>query len=262
MGPFQNILFLRPMHPKGAKSYRYKAWESEMRGMQKTVLCTAILRNNLGWIKFLVQNGADVNACSDLFLIQSREVADYLISCGMDVNKLSLYLACKNGLIDTIEMMISIGAKVTTKDENGNGCLDGLFKRDSLSKLDTSIITRICEIVLLQTKDIDALTKEPKDFLWRVCRLGSLELFNLFYTEGVKIDSTSDCDAPILGAIESENLDLVKYLVEHHGAVINARSVRHFARSLNKKKKARMDDTEDDKGSLTEIVNYLSSFQK
>lgn len=183
-----------------------------------TALSTAIDKIRIETVKFLVENGADVNLCSSRFNFVSREIADYLVDCGMDVNKISLYEVCRRDLTESMEIMLSIGAKVNTKSIYGEGCLDGVLdysKQDYCGSFWNHIITlvlNVCRIILPKAENVNDLTQTPKNLLYRVCHMGSKELVDLFRKYGANFNAPfTVCDPPIIGAIESCNLDLVRY---------------------------------------------------
>ena len=92
---------------------------------------------NLELVKYLVSNGAHVNAKSKddlipLHLTTDVEIAKYLVTKGANVNakdkdgKTPLFFAVNNRNVEFIEFIISKGADVNAKDKDGHTTFDCL----------------------------------------------------------------------------------------------------------------------------------------
>lgn len=222
----------------------------EYRGYSCTALEFAIIENKFDMVKLLLNNGADINLCSDNYLFKIENIGNYLLDRGLDVTKLSMYSACLGGHISLIERMISLGAKVSTKSQSGFGCLDGIMMAGTYGKLhEVQLIIKVCKLLFANGAKIEENTSE---MLWRVCQTASLELIQLFFSHGADFNIKFYlCDPPIFGAIKSGNLEVVKFLVETLHVDLNVKdkwynsSPLRYAGFIS--------------GDRTAIVNYLSS---
>lgn len=197
----------------------YQCADSTVR--TQSALNFAVCYDQFEIAKVLVEHGADINLCDDR-LFGKEQIAHYLMDCGLDVTNRSMFWACRKGLISVVERMISLGANVNTKDANRSS-LDGLFRPITFRDLP---ILEICKLLFANGAKIENGNANTAGILHRVCLLGNMELIKLFVSHGADFNMKSDkCNPPIFGAIETGNLEVIKFLIENLHVDINITNV-------------------------------------
>lgn len=197
---------------------RYNTW------LQVAAMCG----NNM-IVRYLVENGADVNSVDDtgftvcMYACESgnREVIKYLLECGVDINKEDnngrtvLSVASSKNYCDVVTYLLRMGADVNTKDFLG------------WSPIIIACNNNNMELVVRLVKygaDVDAVGEESCTALMYACDRENMDIVRYLVERRVDVNrKNSGGWTALLIACKKNNLELVQYLVEH-GSDINCES--------------------------------------
>jgi len=169
-------------------------------------------------IKYLEKHGADINKAdkdgvTPLFMATQTgnvNIIKYLVEHGADTNKqnlkgnIPLHVAGEKGYENIVKYLVEHGADINKQNNNGLTPLD-IAKRMKNEKI---------------VEYLEGENKKSNDFK-NALKQGDLSSVENLIQRGARVNKEwEDGDTPLSIAICNENLDLIKYLVEH-GANIN-----------------------------------------
>lgn len=215
-----------------------------------TLLIKAVKSKNYEIIRYLLDNGAKIEAKDDLgftafqYLIEpynrNEPLIDLFLEKGADINagdpsgKSMMFYAIEREHIQKVKQLHHKGASIDVYDNRGY--------RPRVD--DREIIVFIVE----NGANINALDNRHDSYLCAAVYKNDLELAHFLVDKG--IDLNINCyfeEPPLIKAIEDDNITLVKFLVDN-GADVNAEG--YFKKNV-------MDYAEKRKNS--EIISYLES---
>ncbi|TMW69651.1 hypothetical protein Poli38472_001807 [Pythium oligandrum] len=137
-----------------------------------------------------------------------------LLAFEVDVNALGpndrtvLHSACESGKTDLIRRLLDLGLDLAATDVNGFTPLRYACNRGDIA---------VVELLLAEGADATVLDKEGETLLHTGCR-GGLDVVKLMLKRGLDVNALDDYGRNALHfAVEGNNLDVVKYLMEEHG---------------------------------------------
>jgi ankyrin repeat protein len=190
-----------------------------------TPLMMAVITDRLDLVKFLVENGADIETTNEVNLtaltIASEkghlDIVKYLVKNGADLNKEGKYgysalMFATEGHLEIIKYLVKNGADINKEDKNGYSALIFASAEGRL------------EIVKYLVENGADLNKEGKDGLSALIiasQNGHLDIVKYLVENGANINKGNKNGYSALMIASRENyLDIVKYLVKN-GADIN-----------------------------------------
>jgi ankyrin repeat protein len=175
------------------------------------IACKSETHNNLDIVKYLVAQGADVEAEDDN-------------------NHTPLHKACKGGNLDVVKYLVDVQrANVNAKDKynktplhNACYCRNGRRFGLGLEGLD------VVKYLVKHGADVKAKDHYNNTPLHYACRNGNLDMVNYLIEQGADVEAKdNDNDTLLHYACYNGNLELVKYLVVEQGADMNAKDNRN-----------------------------------
>jgi ankyrin repeat protein/CHAT domain-containing protein len=177
-------------------------------------------------IKFLIDNGADVNAkdkngYTALMVAVKHdhiELVKLLIDKGVDVNvkhkgnKTALMSAAKRGNTETVKLLIDKDADVNAKDKKGKTAL-----------MIAARLGNTKTVKLLIDKGADVNAKDSSDYttLMRAVRLGNTEIVKLLIENGADVNAKNKADrTALMSSVVFKKAETTALLLEY-GADIN-----------------------------------------
>ena len=196
------------------------------------LLLKASEKGDLEGVKFLIENGADVNAkgCCDYTPLHEAaekghlEVVKYLISKGADVNAKStgvftsgytpLHMAAGGGYLEVVKYLVSNGVDVNAKGEYGDTPLHEAAEKGHLE---------VVKYLVKNGADVNAKNEDGDTPLYYAAYKGHLEVVKYLISKGAVVNAKGCCDyTPLHKAAEKGHLEVVKYLVSN-GVDVNAK---------------------------------------
>ena len=151
------------------------------------LLHIACKKNNVDLVKYLVDNGADINRLECLNF------------------RTPLCIACENNNVDLVKYLVEHGADINKADGLGTP-LSIACSRGNLA---------IVEYLVEHGADINKAA-EFETPLSEACSRGNLAIVEYLVEHGANVDQKDNLgQAPLHIACENSNKDLVEYLVEH-----------------------------------------------
>ena len=216
---------------------------SGVRELLETYNDSTSLRNKCMWfaaqygkvdvVKFLIQNGADVNAVdkrkhtfdrTGLLLALERghfDVAKLLIQSGADVNivdgyekKSPLHVAAKVGRINVVKVLIQNGAQVNYGDKDNYTALHRAVRNGYVD---------VAKLLILNGADVNLAESLGRwTALHFACDKGHLEIVKILIENGAKVNMLTKIhgDALMRACSSCVSVDVVKYLISH-GSNVN-----------------------------------------
>lgn len=193
----------------------------------------AVIEGHLEMVKFLIDQGANVNSTSDdghtaLHLAArsgNLDIVKYLLELGVDVNceqelgRTALHLAAEMGNLDTVKYLIVCGADVNSRSNDGYMALNLAAQTGNWDTV---------KYLTEHVEDVNSKDNSGRTALHSVARVGILDLVRYLVEHGGDVNSKDSDDHTVLhSATRSGNLDTVKYLVER-GANIKSRTSDGF----------------------------------
>ena len=207
-----------------------------------TALIEAALNDNYYMVKFLLDNGADVNTLpNDTSLIIACENNDFdkvksLIEKGANVNyktrhdkQTPLMFACENGSFEIVKLLIEKGANINVKDGNYEQtplffAWHGKTYQEKKTKEQMDIIKFLIskganvdeDLPIYRYGKIDVLTNNP--LLMYTCAYNDVETSKILLENGANVNNkNSDGSTPLSMALRNQNTELVE-LLKSYGA--------------------------------------------
>ena len=207
-----------------------------------TALILAIEKENLEMVKYLVENGADVNNEDHKSPLASakknkcRDIEEYLKE-KTDIN-VQLRFAGKTDNLLELEILISKGADIKSKDANGFTILELAATYGNLN-----VVKYLVEHgVDINAEDADA------GILIYASQDGNLDMVKYLSDNGADINAmASNGWTALMQAADSGHLDIVTYLVEN-GADVDIKDADDYVAWMVAELQG-----------YTEIVDYLKS---
>ena len=172
-------------------------------GESETVLHLAIFSGERDLIKYLIENGADVNA--------------------RDGDGVTPLLKAMDGDLDfeIIELLIKHGADITASNNDGlNAVHMACLKEDS----------RFFEYFLTFAPDLNVKTKDGSTMLHYAAKSGNMKVVKLLLDHGIDPNVVNDrLDTPLLLAMNRKHFEIVRFLVENYSASIKNSPVIRLA---------------------------------
>ena len=214
--PNDQLITLLKKHPK---------WINIEFDEGTSVLSMAILYNNIELVKFIIEQGTDVNskdrdgdgtplywACVQ----EDTEIIKLLLEHGADINgkirdgETPLSRACYYNRTEVAKLLLDLGADPNIKDAEGKTPLYWAFKRNH---------TEIIKLLLEHGADANIKDKDGYSLLYHACRYSkNIELVKLLLEHGA--DKSINVKnkyggTPLSHACDWNNIELVKLLLEH-----------------------------------------------
>ncbi len=213
-------------------------------GFGRTALMVAARYGELEIVRFLINNGADVNyedndgwtALKFAAGEGKLEIVKFLINNGADVNAkdnngwTALMSAANNGYLKIVKYLVDNGADVNTKDDYGKVLMVGASGRGPFGNegLVLEVVKYLVELGMdVRAKNTNELSKAFVRALWR----GNMRVAQYLVKEGADINilntvriknSEENCGA-LIWAVCNNKLEIVKNLIDH-GANVNTKS--------------------------------------
>lgn len=195
-----------------------------------TLLINAARSENYDIVRYLLNNGAEVNAKDDLghtafqYIIspydRNRDLVELFLSKGADVNtrdtkggKSLMYYAIESESESRIRFLLGLGASVNTLNDSGD--------RPSVDDPD------IIRLLIEAGADINAMDDRDDTYLCEAIADDNLELAHYLVNKGADVNvGCYFSEPPLVKAVEKGNLVLVRFLVEN-GANVDAEGYFH-----------------------------------
>lgn len=171
---------------------------------------------NIDHYSLLLACGGEIYMCNYLFTKFQRNKGDLQVvkfvinemnERNIPISDFGLIAGCENDNIEIVEYFL---------DE----CHINIAGKNSLLTYVKSLNMANC--LLNRGMDVNYPLGEPID---HAIHFGDMDLIKLFVRKGAIINPTDDDSyVPLLGAIENDNLPVVRYLVEECGADVNIRN--------------------------------------
>jgi hypothetical protein len=169
----------------------------EMQSRKLIVLDVKLLLNYC--LRYVIQRGwTDITG----YLLGLGTPLNIPILGGGRVSENPLYWACKAGYKETVQVLFDAGAQIS-------GSELGI----AASRGHTSIV----EMLLENGADVHAMAS--KDSMYAAARKGFLDIVRVLLDAGMDPNTSPPPTAPLVGAVESEHVDMFRLLVQR-GAVV------------------------------------------
>ena len=198
----------------------------------ETVLMIACQKGNTDAIDALLNAGADpksidANGASCLHYASDgdcrKEVLQKLIDCGADVNikskenRTALMIACLNGNIDAINVLLNAKADTNIFDSNGNTWLHWAIFGDCSKEVLQAIINR--------GANVNATGKDNPTALMGACQRGNIDAIDILLHAGADPNFVAADGRTLLHhAVEGDHSKEVLQVLISHRADVNASS--------------------------------------
>lgn len=196
---------LREYLSKNPKEIHLKGWMSD------TPLHIACLSGNFEIVKYLIKNGANVNAqrtgmyATPLCWADNEQIAKYLLDAGATMNDLELFMATRQDKISVIDLLLKSGAKINEKEPQYLQC-----------KSKGAI-----EVYLNQNININGVDKNQSNLLHKLAWLDLTEEFDFAYKKGVEWKKDSSRRTPYILARQGRRLNIIKHLSNNYQYLIS-----------------------------------------
>ena len=189
-----------------------------------TVLHYAVFMNDLERVKLLIEKGADVNVRdnSDITPLivaadnNNFELVKFFVENGAEVNVqdedgfTAVFYAALHGNLEMVQCLIEKGADITINSRN---------------RLDYTVLhcaAHSGNLKLVQWLVNQGVSvSESNGVLHRAVKSGNLELVQWLVAQGADVNSYFLNDSVLAYAVDSCNMDIMRYLVEQEGVDVN-----------------------------------------
>ncbi len=144
----------------------------------------------------------DINLLKDL-------IEDY----NFNINLKDLHIACRDGNIDKVQLLIKNGVNVNTRDEN-HGMTPLLIVCYSLP-ISYSLSIKIARLLLDNGAEVNQTNKDGTTPLYITCQKGHVDMARLLLEKGAKVNQTNKYGiTPLLIACHKGHVDTARLLLE------------------------------------------------
>ncbi|MFY7733368.1 MAG: ankyrin repeat domain-containing protein [Bacteroidia bacterium] len=179
--------------------------------MDDTPLHIASLSGNFEMVKYLVENGAKVNAersgiyATPLCWADNFEIAKYLLDNGATLNDKELYLATRQDKTDIVDLLLSKGAKIDSEEPQYLIC--------------SSILC--IKVYLKHNVKIDGFDNQDSNLLHKLSWLDIPEVFDFAYKNGCPWQKDSSQRTPYYLAKQGRRENILKHFKENYSELIS-----------------------------------------
>ncbi len=183
--------------------------------MDDTPLHIASLSGNFEMVKYLVENGAKVNAersgiyVTPLCWAESLEIAQYLLDNGATMNDRELYLATRQDKVDIVDLLLSKGAKIDIIEPQYLIC--------------SSI--KCIEIYLKHNIKIDGYDSQNSNLLHKLSWLDLPEVFDFAYNNGCPWQKDGSQRTPYYLAKQGRRENILEHFKEKYSDLVSHKIV-------------------------------------
>ena len=195
-----------------------------------SALGMACQKGQIDTIDVLIKLGADINMTDpdgNTYLLKavrgdySKEVVQAIINNGGNVNATNnncvsaLGMACKKGQIDTIDVLIKLGADINMTDPDGNTYLLKAVREDYSKEVVQAIINK--------GGDVNAVNNNYVSALGMACQKGQIDTIDVLIKLGADINKTDpDGNTYLLKAVREDYSKEVVQAIINNGGNVNA----------------------------------------
>ncbi len=190
---------------KNPEEIHLKGW------MSNTPLHIACLSGNFEIVKYLIKNGANVNAqrtgvyATPLCWADNEEIAKYLLDEGATMNDLELYRATREDKIPIIELLLKSGAKINEKEPQYLQCKS----------------KEAIEVYLNHNININGTNENQSNLLHKLAWLDLAEVFDFAYKNGVEWKKDSSRRTPYILAKYGGRESIIKHISDNYQNLIS-----------------------------------------
>ena len=196
----------------------------------KTALIWAAAYEQLDAVKYLVAQGADVNARGskgETALLAAAghnnlELVKYLVNQGADINakndlgSIPLFEASLNGHLAVVKYLIAQGADVNAKDESG---------WTALLNATHNCCNDIIQYLVTQGADVNAKDESGWTALMWAAHNGDLDTIKYLVTQGANVNVQTDEGETPLDRASGEGYKEISDFLKQHGAVAHETTI-------------------------------------
>lgn len=196
-----------------------------------TALTVAVRYNQLGSVKLLLENGADINASSSLLSAtinnDSIEIVDLLLSSGADVNQFSLddgallLTAINNKTPQMAMFLINNGTNLNGVTVEGNAQIGEDYRRHlPLSRAAEKGYYAVVELLIQKGADVNARDHDGNTALKGAAQNGHVDAVKVLLENGADANLGNYIEyVPMMWAADEGHIDIVRLLIEYGGNV-------------------------------------------
>ena len=204
---------IKEQQNEDAKKYlRQNPSEIFLKGwMDDTPLHIASLSGNFEMVKFLVENGAKVNAersgiyATPLCWADSLQIAKYLLDNGATMNDLELFLATSQDKVQVVDLLLSSGAKI-------NKARPQYLECKSIDCITSYLKHKV---------EIDGTDEQNSTLLHKLAWLDLPLVFDFAYKNGCPWQKDSSRRTPYYVAKQGRREDILKHFNEKYPELIS-----------------------------------------
>ncbi|KAH8817564.1 ankyrin repeat-containing domain protein [Flagelloscypha sp. PMI_526] len=193
---------------------------------ESTALQTAASKGNWDIVRFLIEEGADVNAVAELYETALQiaifegnlEMSSFLVEKGADVNavagilELPLHIAARKWDLEIIQFLVENGADVNRVNRWSETALFGAASKGKLE---------VVSFLIDNGADVDARGELYGSALQIAASHGNWEIACLLIEEGADVNAADgECGTALQAAAGQGDLEIVSFLIEK-GADVN-----------------------------------------
>lgn len=200
-------LIKEQMNEDAKKHLELNSSEIFLKGwMDDTPLHIASLSGNFEMVKYLVENGAKVNAqrsgvyATPLCWAENFEIAKYLIDNGATMNNQELFLATSQDKIEVIDLLLSSGAKIDESRPQYLECKS----------------IECMKIYLKHKIEINAADENRSTLLHKLAWLDLPEVFDFAYKNGCPWQKDSSQRTPYYLAMQGRRENILEHFKEKY----------------------------------------------
>ena len=198
-------------------------------------LIRAIKLNMSDLTEYLIEKGANPNANDQYspliyaIIYCNFRIAKKLIEKGADVhrkfpygqfgcgsNNTPIHMACFYSQLTIVKILVKRGVNINAKNDQGRTPLH------VISSIEAKTATKIAKILIDNGSKVDGIDASNKSPLYYAVEENNLEIVKLLVEKGAKVEGGLDCYGrnPLYRSIENGNLEMAKFLIEN-GANLN-----------------------------------------
>ncbi len=179
--------------------------------MDDTPLHIASLYGNFEMMKFLVENGAKVNAersgmyATPLCWAKNLEIAKYLLDNGATMNDRELFLATSQDKVDVVDLLLSFGAKINEARPQYLECKS----------------IECIKVYLMHKIEINGEDEHKSTLLHKLAWLDLPLVFDFAYKNGCPWQKDSSYQTPYYLAKQGRRENILKHFKEKYSELIS-----------------------------------------